>query len=297
MDDVLPLNALRTFEAAARHLSFTRAAADLNVLQPSVSRRISELEALLGVALFERTKPRLRLTEEGRRLQAAVSAGFGRIRETVDDLRHAAQPARAVINTAIGFATLWLLPRLAEFRVRYPDIGLELVTRDGNLGFDTGACDVVVTFGAPGRLGAGERLVFREELFPICAPGYGAAPDMDAAALAQGRLLFLDDPDHTGDWARLFEGSGVEPPAARSGALFNSFVVYLQAVATGAGIGLGWGRLMDGMIADGRLRRIGGLSRVTERGYFCVHTGRVRSRDSAQAFCDWLVDNAASDAT
>ena len=153
---------------------------------------------------------------------------------------------------------------------------------------------LVSTFAEPGRLGPGERLIFREELFPCCAPGFEAEPEPGAAALARAELLFLSDPDHSGDWARMFDGSDVAPPVPRRGAQFNSFVVYLQAVVTGAGIGLGWGRLMDGMIAEGRLHRIGGLSRVTERGYFCIQTARARNRDAARAFCDWLVENASS---
>ncbi len=285
----LPLSQIAAFEAAARHLSFTRAAAELNVQQPAVSRQVAALELEAGTPLFLRTKPRLTLTEEGGVLFNAVTSGFGDIRSALDRIRPRHQPANIVVNAAIGFTSLFMLPRLAEFQSLYPGIRLQIVTRDQNPDFDTADCDIVVTFGTRGVEGCEQSLIFYEELVPICRPGY--LPDnrpVDLTDLGQQNLLHMSNQSHGDDWLIYFQGTGISVPQPDSIDRVFSYMVYLRAIQNGLGIGLGWRRLIEDMVESGALSIACERTVQTERGYHCSITPRAASRAEAMAFLDWI---------
>ena len=132
MKTLPPLSQFQAFEAAARHLSFSRSAQEMNVQQPAVSRQVAALEEALGARLFLRSKPRLTLTAEGETLFSAVSAGLAAIRSGAETVVAASREDVLAVNAAIGFTSLYLLPQLAEFQDRYPELRLEVVTRDQN---------------------------------------------------------------------------------------------------------------------------------------------------------------------
>lgn len=300
MDDFPPLHGLRAFAAVARHLSFTRAARDLNVQQPAVSRQIAELEDMLGHRLFRRTKPKLTPTPEGETLARAVSDGFATIADAIAEIRGRGRLTPLIVDVSIGFASCWLLSRIAKFQTRYPDIEVRLVTHDS---FDSETLrrrkedfsgDIAIVFGDKMIANAETRLLFAEEVFPVCAPVLlGSRENLSPTDLTQFPLLVYDEPKHRADWANLMAPAGLRPSEADAGHTFNSYIVYIQAILDGRGVGIGWGVLMDDLIQAGRLRRVTDLTRRTDRGYFTTIPATARDPARAQVFADWLAEEVA----
>jgi DNA-binding transcriptional LysR family regulator len=143
----LPLQQINSFEAAARHLSFSRAAQELNVQQPAISRQVAALEGWLGIALFTRSKPRLTLTEEGHVLASTIANGFDAMYAGFEAVQSRRPGGEIVVNAAIGFTSFYLLPRLAEFQSLHPNIKVQVVTRDQNPDYELSRRDLVVVFG------------------------------------------------------------------------------------------------------------------------------------------------------
>ena len=289
MNPDLSLNRYQAFEAAARNLSFSQAARELNVLQPAISRQIAVLESELETALFVRTKPRLTLTADGEALYAAVANGLEVIRSAANTIRQKKRENVVVVNAAIGFTSLYLLPRLGDFQSRYPDVKLQIVTRDQNPDFDPRECDCAIVFGRAGLRNAPSTMVLKEELVPVCAPGYLAGDRQIAIGqLAQHDLLHLTSVDHADDWHLYFRSTGIPVKPPLEGNRFHSYMVYLHAIQNGNGIGLGWGRLVDSQLANRTLVLACGRRITTERGYFCSLTKRGVQSTAARSFADWI---------
>lgn len=285
----LPLNAIKSFEAAARHLSFARAAKDLKVHPPAVSRQVAELERILGVLLFLRSKPRLSLTAQGQELYASVSAGFNEIRQSIERIQHQSEKGLLKVETSIGFASCWLLARLPEFYQRYPEIELQLQTRDSTSNYEPGDTDVSIIFGQPPLPGIDIRTVFLESMITVCAPGFLPGDKLLAAqALDGSNLLSYNERLHIDDWKTLLGSQDLAVPEFRSGQSFNSYIVYLQAILNGDGIGIGWKYLLDDYLDSGRLKIASPLTLKTERGYFCSLQQSASEKPEARLLMDWV---------
>ncbi|MEM7076345.1 MAG: LysR substrate-binding domain-containing protein [Pseudomonadota bacterium] len=289
----LPLHQLQAFDAAARHLSFSRAAKELNVLGPAIGRQVALLEDYLATPLFRRTKPRLTLTREGDVLAKAVAAGFAEIRDCLTHLRKDAFPPAIVVNAAIGFTSFYLLPRMADLQGRHPEIEVQIVTRDQEQDYDPARCDAVVTFGTSGLSGCPSVRVIPERLVAICTPStlaeWGPVSRED---LSDKRLLHMSSEDHADDWARFFAGtraSHADPPQHDR---FHSFMVYMRAIQNGMGVGLGWRPLIDDMLETGTLVRASPYECETDRGYFCSLTARGAAKPGAHLVLQWLRETA-----
>lgn len=286
--DPIPFHQVAAFDAAARHSSFSRAAQELNVQQPAISRRVAGLETTLGTKLFLRTKPRLTLTADGELLADAIATGIEAIESGLREIRRPRSGNVVVVNAALGFTSFFLLPRLGDFQCRYPDIPIEVVTRDQNLDFDPDRCDVAVVFGESGVPGADTRPVFGEDLIPVCRPGYLKNGPVTCAQLLQHRLLHMRSPEHQGDWARYLRGTGLAVPVSQIADRFFSFTVYLRAIQNGDGIGLGWRHLVEDMVEAGSLEVACARTVRTARGYFCSVMTSSPSQSQARVFQEWL---------
>ncbi len=287
----LPLSQLAAFEAAARFRSFTAAARDLNVQQPAISRRIAALEAQLETPLFLRTKPHLTLTPSGEALFRVVTSGFGSIRKEVRRIEAMKSAAPVVVNASIGFTSLYLMPRLAEFQARFPDYPVQIVTRDQNLDFDEAVTDVVITFGEEETSSAEGTVIVGEALVPVCAPGF--LPDDAPIAvneLPTQKLLHMSAPEHLGDWARYFEGSGLSAPEPVPTERIMSYMVYLLAIQNGQGIGLGWRGLIEPMLKNSSLVIACKRTVETDRAYSANLTSRSYGDPGARAFRHWITN-------
>src|SRR6056297_39172 len=171
-----PLNALATFESAARLASFTRAAEELHVSQAAVSRQVARLEQQLGTRLFHRGRRRLALTGAGRRLQESVTTGLGEIARGVRRVRMSTDEPPVTLAATIAFATYWLMPRMHTFREHYPDIDVRLLADDREADPGADDVDIAICYGEGSPItGQHRALLGAESIVPVCSPGYHAA--------------------------------------------------------------------------------------------------------------------------
>jgi LysR family transcriptional regulator of beta-lactamase len=227
----LPLNALRAFEASARHLSFTRAGLELFVSQAAISHQIKGLEERLGVALFRRLPRGLALTDEGAALVPVLSEAFDRIGGTLERFADGRIQEVLTIGVVGTFAAGWLLPRLADFAARHPEVDLRLLTNNNRVDLAGDGLDMAVRFGDGAWHGV--EALMEAPLTPLCAPAV-ARRLQSAADLAREPLLRSYRQD---EWPRWFAAAGV--PALRiRGTVFDSSPTMAAAAAAGAGVGL-----------------------------------------------------------
>ncbi|HZC15857.1 MAG TPA: LysR family transcriptional regulator [Caulobacteraceae bacterium] len=229
----LPLNALRAFEASARHLSFTQAAAELCVTQAAVSHQVKGLEARLGAVLFRRLPRGLVLTDEGQALLPVLSDSFDRIRRAMQRFREGA--VREVLSVGVvgTFAVRWLLPRLPRFREAHPLIEVRILTHNNKVDLAAEGLDMAIRFGDGAWHGVQANEVLRAPLSPLCTPQLAARLDtaQDLASLPLLRSYRRDE------WPAWFAAGGLEAPRL-NGPVFDSLSLMVQAALLGAGVAL-----------------------------------------------------------
>ncbi len=290
-----PMNSLVTFEAAARHLSFTHAGRELLVSREAVSRQIRILEDHLGVKLFARLYRALELTEAGRELQTVVGKSLANIAHTSAALQHAGRPSKITITATIAIASFWLTPRLPVFRARHPDAEIHVIVSDAPLDVAAESFDVALRYGDGNWPGHQATRLFDVHSFPICSPGYleNAAPIKAPADLLEHTLLNLDGTPHSlEDWNWWLGESGIHMPASCQVLGFDSYANVIQAALDGQGIALGFSRIVDDLISRGDLvRPIQSTFSKGSAAYLVVPTG-VSLATVAQNFFDWVLAEA-----
>lgn len=217
----LPLNALRAFEASARHLNFTRAALELCVSQGAVSHQVAQLETRLGVRLFRRLPRGLALTSEGQALAPTLAESFDRMSATLD--RYAGGRLREVLTIGVvgTFATGWLLPRMDDFRRALPDIDLRLMTNNNRVDLAGEGLDMAIRYGDGAWHGTHADPILEAPLTPLCAPAF-AARVSEPADLARETLLRSYRAD---EWPRWLQAAGLACPPLR-GPVFDSSAIW-----------------------------------------------------------------------
>lgn len=288
-----PLNALRAFEATARLGSLVAAADELAVTHGAVSRQVRLLEDWAGVALFERLGKRLVLTEPGRLYRDALGGALDAVAAATARLRDSARRVRPLtVNALPTFAMRWLLPRLAGFQRRHPEIELRLVTADEPIErLPRGAFDVAIrrALGAwPPGFKAAPFLAERE--IPVCAPALlERAPIARPSDLAHQTLLHADK--RPGAWARWLAAAGVPEIEAEAGRQrFDHFYLTLQAAADGLGVALGPLPIVADDLEAGRLVAPLAGPMVPSTSYCWVVAAGLPADAPANAFCAWLTD-------
>src|SRR5215471_6506183 len=197
------LDLLRGFEAAARHLNFTRAADELFITQSAVSRQIKTLEDRLGVALFVRQAKGLRLTEAGSQLYHAVSSALRQVNDAMEGLSRRTRSSLITVTSTLGFCALWLIPRLGQFNKLFPGIEVRIAASDRILNLDRERIDLSIRYSPPHSAPQTATWLFDEQLMPVCSPALLAAPERPLSELKDLRhhtLLHLDDPDNPSPW-------------------------------------------------------------------------------------------------
>ncbi|MFC3310713.1 LysR family transcriptional regulator [Blastomonas aquatica] len=229
----LPLNALRAFEAAARHLNFTRAAIELCVSQGAVSHQVAQLERRLGARLFHRLPRGLALTDEGLVLVPVLAEMFDRVGATLDQYGEGRFRELLKVGVVGTFATGWLLPRLDIFARAHPSIDLRISTNNNRVDLVAEGLDFAIRFGDGAWHGTHAEPLLRAPMTPVCAPAI-AARLKSPADLVHERLLRSYRPD---EWALWFDAVGVPAPNLR-GPIFDSAALMGSAAAAGLGIAL-----------------------------------------------------------
>lgn len=291
-----PLDLIPGFEAAARTLSFTKAAEELNLTQSAVSRQIRALEDSLGVALFERRIRALSLTNEGRRLQRTAEAVLSELQETTNRIRAEATTRHLTVTTTGGFASLWLIPRLARFTALHPDVDVRIQATYVSVPLERGAADVAVRYARHDAVPADAVRLFGEEVTVVCAPSLLARPRRlrTLKDLAQHTLLHLDTAHGILDWETWLtaEGrAGLKPTASLR---FDNYEQLIQAARMGQGVALGIKRLVEHLIAQGELVVPFGPSVASQRAYYVLRAPAARAQPHIDAFVAWLKREADS---
>ena len=281
----LPLNALRAFEAAARHLSFTRAGLELRVTQAAVSHQVKALEADLGLTLFRRLPRGLALTDEGFALLPVLSDAFGRIGAALE--RFAAGTTREVLTVGVvgTFAVGWLLPRLAGFRAAHPFVDLRLLTNNNRVDLAGEGLDCAIRFGTGAWHGTEAVHLLAAPLSPLCAPAVAARLQTPADLAGEDLLRSY----RTDEWDRWFTAAGVAAPAIR-GFVFDSSLTMAEAAAQGGGVALLPPTMFAHDLGAGRLVRP--FAADVELGEYWLTSLKSKPPTAAlRAFRRWLLES------
>ena len=284
----LPLNALRAFEAAARHLNFTRAGLELHVSQGAVSHQVAELERRLGTRLFHRLPRGLALTDEGHALVPVVAEAFDRVAATLD--QYAGGRFREALKVGVvgTFATGWLLPRLDAFARAFPSIDLRIATNNNRVDLAGEALDYAIRFGDGAWHGTHAEPLLAAPLAPLCAPAIAARLKKPADLVAE-RLLRSYRAD---EWALWFAATGVPVPVLR-GPVFDSSALMAAAAASGQGVALAPPSMFAHDLAAERLVQPFAVEIDAGRYWLTRLMSRPES-DAMRRFREWLLEEIAS---
>jgi LysR family glycine cleavage system transcriptional activator len=281
-----PLNSIRAFEAAARHLHLGKAADELAVTHGAISKHIGNLEDHLGFPLFQRAGNRLTLTERGHKLLKASNAALDQLGYAIARLDGAAVEGELRISLPPAFATSWLIPRLKGFRKLAPGLRFYLLSSNGVNDVLDGDTDLAVRFGKPVWKNCAVRLIAHVRYFPVCSPKLLAGPPGLAtlADLAHHTLLF-DDPEGE-NWKRWLDHAGLREVEPRGVLYFQDFNHILAAAREGLGVCLGDPITAGADLAAGSLVRPFEQSAEDLGAYFLI-TPQLTS-PTARLFADWL---------
>jgi LysR family glycine cleavage system transcriptional activator len=292
----LRLDLLHTFDAAARHLSFTEAAGELFLTQSAVSRQIQQLEANLEVPLFERRHRALALTEAGRVMHRAVQDSLERLRDAAARVRPGNATRQVALTCTPGFASFWLIPRLARFTSAHPQVDVRLSATLELLDMERSQLDVAIRF-VRSAAGEGPQL-FEEEVQPLCSPALlkdPRRPLKTPADLQRHTLLTIDLPGElpTLDWEPWLQLMGLETVQPANTLRFTLYTDAVNAAAAGQGVVIGRLPLLQGLIDEGRLVAPFRGRAASRRGYFVQLAPRAAHNPDAQAFVRWMLAEAA----
>jgi LysR family glycine cleavage system transcriptional activator len=297
MTERLPsLNALRAFEAMARHLSLTKAARELHVTPAAVSHQVKALEADLGVPLMRRIKGEFVLTETAQTALPVLRAGFDQIAEAARRLR--ADEARHFLTISVGptFAATWLVRRLGTFKAAYPEIDVRLQTTDAMADFVRDGVDICIRFGAGTYPGLQAIRLFDEEIFPVCSPALlERRPRLASPSdLAEHTLLHVEwswalTRGEPLDWQMWLRAAGAGEVDALRGPRFSHASLALQAAIEGQGLALGSEALARDDLAAGRLVRPFDVALPVNFAYYLVYPEETAERPKVANFRQWIL--------
>lgn len=282
-----PLNALRAFDAAARHQSMKAAAEELCVTPGAVSQLVKTLEQHLGVALFLRVNRGILLTDAGKNYLPPIRNAFRQILDA--SARVALPPASRVltVGTTAFFASAWLIPRLNDFHARHPEIDLQIVTSNALTDFGRDGVDIAIRHGLGRYPGLQSEHLLTVEVVPVASAGLAASLGMPGGARDLLRWPRVHDEGRKG-WQLWFAAQGVEDAGMPRGPSFDDGSLLLKAVAAGQGMGLLPAAMVADELAAGRLVRLAEAAWLEEFGYYLVWPGRGPLKDKARVFRDWL---------
>ena len=290
-----PPNSIIAFEAAARHQSFTLAARELNVTQAAVSRQIKTLEDHLGLAVFRRVRRTVKLTSEGKRLHEAVKVGLDHIAELVVELQQIDAGPHLTVATTLAFSSFWLIPRIPDFRARFPEIELRIIASDANLDLLAEGIDVAVRYGGGKWQGLSSTRLFMAEVFPVCSRSLLDIISIRTPGdLLNAPLLDLEASDKSWiDWANWLEEVGLDARKLRRLLTFNNWPLLIQAAVDGQGIALGWTPYVNELLALGKLVRPIETVVQPTNAYYLITPPRGENPNSG-VFSQWIMEQAAS---
>ena len=288
------LNALKAFEAAARHESFTRAAEELFVTQGAVSHQVKALEAELGIKLFNRERQRLVITEAGKAYLMVIRDAFDRIADGTERLLQRQRGGVIAVTTSPNFAAKWLVHRLGRFAAAHPEIDLSINASRQHIDFAREDIDVAIRHGDAGTAGLHVTRLCAEEIFPVCSPKLltGSKPLSNLSDLARFPLLHVMNRKGWSEWLDFAGVRGVDPSR---GPVLNEASMAIDAALDGQGIVLARSALAAWDLIGGRLVRPFTIAMPAPFAYWIVCPKVNAKLPKIAAFTEWLLAQAADD--
>ncbi|TVO77786.1 transcriptional regulator GcvA [Sedimenticola selenatireducens] len=284
-----PLNAIRAFEAAARHLSFSLAAEELHVTASAVSHQIKTLEEYLDIKLFIRQTRQVTLTPEAQAYLPAIRMGLDQINEAT---RRAMSRQDTVIriNLAPAIAGGWLIPRLYDFYNKHTDVEIEITTSMKLVDFNRSDVDLAVRFGKGHWQGLRSHLLLNELLIPVCSPKLLTKNDHPESPEALLKFPLLHVKPKATDWQEWFQAAGIAHEALKMGAGFQSSPLMLDAVEAGLGYGIVSRHLVEQELASNRIVIPFDISLIGSNGYYLVYPENRCKDHKVVLFRDWVLN-------
>lgn len=297
MRNLPPLNGLRAFEAAARHLSFSRAAEELFVTPAAISHQIKGLEEFLGVTLFRRLTRNVVLTDDAQRVLPLITEGFDKLAQAIIQLKETESSGVLTVTSSPTFGAKWLLQHLPAFAEKYPDINVRLDARLDLVDFERDGVDIGIRLG-PGKY-PGMRVdrLFNEKIVPVCHPKYleGAHPLRTPSDLKHHRLLHVDWGNISGplpDWNMWLASAGVDDVDPTRGPSFTVEGMAISAAVQGNGIALASTYAVEEELANGTLVIPFARAITPEAAYWLVAPERTADQPKVRAFREWILETA-----
>jgi len=288
------LNGLRAFEAAARHLSFTRAASELNVTQTAISHQIRRLEEELGIRLFVRKNRALALTPEAKEYLPGIRAAFNDLRLATDRLLRSGDKDNVLtVSTLASLAAKWLLPRLSAFQETHPEIDVRITTSTGLVDFTNGDVDAAIRYGRGNWPGLRAEWLMADEMFPVCSPALltGKKPLRNPEDLKDHVLLH--NTSNSDDWRLWLTAAGLSADISKQpGITFDLALMTVQAAIDGMGVAMGRTSYVKDDIAKGRLVVPFEITLPADAGFYIVSPEGVPDPPKLRAFRQWLTASA-----
>ena len=288
-----PLSALRAFEAAARHMSFSKAADELHVTPAAVSHQIHALEEDLGVRLFHRMNRSIELTASARVLLPGLTEAFAGIQSSVRRLRAHNDTGTLTVTASPSFAAKWLVLRLHRFQEQHPEVDVRISATDAIVDLAKGDFDIAIRYGAGRYSGLEVELLLKNEVFPACSPqllakspALSTPDDLPLHDLIHDQAIERDPLVPT--WPMWLKAAGVKNIPAATGLSFNNMHLALDAAIAGHGVVLAQSTIAAADLAAGRLVRLFSLALPDQFAYYIVTAPGALDRPKVRAFRDWL---------
>jgi len=296
-----PLTGLRAFEAAARHLSFKKAAEELHVTPAAISQQVRGLEDYVGRALFRRLTRALALTEAGAAAQPLLREGFDRLAEAAEAMRAEPQSGILTVSVAPSFGAKWLVPRLDRFRERHPEFDVRIDATDALTNFAGDGVDLALRYGRGVYRNLQSECLMSETAFPVCSPRLlERGPPLEKPAdLAGHTLLHVQwkmEQEAAPNWRMWLRAAGVEQIDAARGPRFSVDSLAVQAAIEGHGVALASAALVEDDLKAGRLVRPfpPSVCEATAFCYYLVYPPDKAGNPKVRAFREWVMAEAAA---
>lgn len=296
-----PLNALKAFEAAGRHLSFSKAAEELGVTPAAISQQIKSLEEISGVQLFRRRTRALLLTDAAQASLPTLTEAFDLLAEGCRRLRRDEESGVLTVSVAPSFGAKWLVPRLDRFREMYPDFDIRIDATDTLVDFERGDVDVAIRYGRGDYSGLTAHCLMSEIAFPVCSPALLEAdpPLLGPADLRHHTLIHVHwkmEDAFAPNWRMWLRAAGLEEIDANRGPRFSMDSLAVQAAAAGQGVALAAQAIVATELESGQLVKPFGEMEGDPQAfcYYVVYPQTDGDRPKVRAFRDWVLAEAAA---
>ncbi|RVD30390.1 LysR substrate-binding domain-containing protein [Mesorhizobium sp. M4B.F.Ca.ET.017.02.2.1] len=289
--DYLPLNAIRAFEAAARHLSFSAAGEELHVTHPAISHQIRRLEEWLGVPLFHRDARKVRLTDAGLALQVSANAALSDLAAACRRIRRNAAVASLSVGCIPSIASRWLVPRLPDFTERHPEIAIRVAYAKAEDRLEDDDNDVLITLGADPSPAAASLKLFSRMSRPACSPHYLARKGRLGSPAEIAAADLLHDETRQG-WREWFSQAGMAGADVGTGPVFADFNILATAVIAGHGVALCPIEVFREELRRGDLVVVSDIATDTDKGYYLTMSAQPSAAEIT--FADWFRDQVST---